>query len=248
MPDGNTEYLIYQTMIGAWPIGMDRLWPYIEKAVREAKQQTSWAAPNEPFETALRRFLEGILGDAEFLNDFELFTQSLIEAAWTSGLSQVLLKLTAPGVPDIYQGTEIWDFSLVDPDNRRPVDYKLRRKMLAELDHLTPQQIWSRASDGLPKLWTIRQALRERGKFGPYQPIPVKGARAEHAVAFFRGPGIAVIAPRLVLGLNGQWLDTCLNLPQGEWNNVLSGEEIAGGDIRLAEVLGSFPVALLVKR
>jgi (1->4)-alpha-D-glucan 1-alpha-D-glucosylmutase len=245
LPDRNTEYLIYQTMIGAWPIGFDRLWPYLEKAVREAKVHTSWANPNQPYEDALRSFVEGILGDAEFINDFETFLNPLIPAWWTSALSQVLLKLTAPGVPDLYQGTELWDLSLVDPDNRRPVDYSLRRKLLAELDHLCPKQIWARAAEGLPKLWTIRQALRLRRRFGPYKPLAVEGEKAAHAVAFERGDEIAVIAPRLILGLNNQWLDTKINLRQGTWTNALTAEVFEGGKRLLADLLKTFPVAIL---
>jgi (1->4)-alpha-D-glucan 1-alpha-D-glucosylmutase len=248
LPDRNTEYLIYQTMIGAWPIGFDRLWPYVEKAVREGKQQTSWASPNQPYEEALRTFVEGILSDDGFINDFEVFLKPLIDAGWVTSLSQALLKLTAPGVPDIYQGTELWDLSLVDPDNRRPVDYELRRKLLAELDHLSPEQIWSRAAEGLPKLWTTRQALRQRNRFGRYRPLTVEGERAAHAVAFERGDGVAVVVPRLVLGLNGNWLDTCMELKKGNWSNVLSGEALPGGNMKLSSLLRTFPVALLVEQ
>jgi (1->4)-alpha-D-glucan 1-alpha-D-glucosylmutase len=247
MPDRNTEYLIYQTMIGAWPIGLDRILPYLEKAVREARQQTSWSAPNEGYEQALRSFVEGIYGDADFMNDFEVFTGSLTEATWLSALSQTLLKMTAPGVPDIYQGCEIWNFSLVDPDNRRPVDYGLRRRLLLELNNLTPAQIWERRSEGLPKLWTIRQALCHRRAFGPYNPIQVKGSQGAHAIAFHRGDAVAVVAPRLIMGLNGQWLDTCIDLSRGRWRNVLSGEDFAGGEVRFADLFRTFPAALLLR-
>jgi (1->4)-alpha-D-glucan 1-alpha-D-glucosylmutase len=247
MPDRNTEYLIYQTMIGAWPILLDRLHPYIEKAVREGKKQTTWASPNEPFEKAVRTFLEGILNDAEFLNDFEEFRKPLIEPGWINALSQTLLKLTAPGVPDIYQGTEIWNLSLVDPDNRRPVDYAVRRAMLAELDRLTPEEIWSRKEEGLPKLWTIRQTLRQRQMFGPYSPIPMHGAKADHAVAFLRGDRVAVLAPRLVMGLDGDWADTAISIPEGDWRNVLSSEDFAGGAVSVRALTDKFPVALLIR-
>ena len=159
-PDRNTEYLLYQTMLGAWPIAPDRLLPYIEKASREAKQQTSWLAPNEEFEHATRAFIEALYNDPKFLKQFESFVTRLVEPGRINSLSQVLLKFTSPGVPDSYQGSELWDLSLVDPDNRRPVDYQLRRKLLCELQKLTVEKIWNRIDEGLPKMWTIFQIGR----------------------------------------------------------------------------------------
>ncbi|MCU1258780.1 MAG: malto-oligosyltrehalose synthase, partial [Bryobacterales bacterium] len=186
-PDRNTEYLLYQTLVGAWPIGVERLLAYMRKAAREAKRHTSWTTVNQAFETAVQSFVEGLLGDPEFMAEFERFVGPLIEPGRGQALSQVLVKITAPGVPDIYQGTELWDLSLVDPDNRRPVDYAARRRLLDELDALTPEQILARGDEGLPKLWTIRQALRIRERLGDYARIPVGGEKCDHVIAFQRG-------------------------------------------------------------
>jgi (1->4)-alpha-D-glucan 1-alpha-D-glucosylmutase len=239
-------------MLGAWPIGTNRLLPYMEKAIREAKSQTNWLAPNESFETATRHFIEAIYVDREFLLDFEAFVERVILPGRVNALSQVLLKLTAPGVPDIYQGTELWDLSLVDPDNRRPVDYALRRRLLAELPSLCVDSIWQRIEEGLPKLWTIRHALRLRwertrafGAEGKYTPLAVRGPKKEHAIAFQRGDEIAVIATRLSIKLGDEWGDTAVELGAGNWTNVLTGRRVTDG--RLKEILKPLPVALLTR-
>ncbi|HVW86166.1 MAG TPA: malto-oligosyltrehalose synthase, partial [Bryobacteraceae bacterium] len=173
-PDRNTEYLVYQTMVGAWPITLDRLSAYMVKACREAKEQTKWTEPSPEFEAALAEFLGAILEDGEFLRDFESFTSRLNHAGRVNSLSQTLIRMMAPGVPDIYQGTEIWDLSLVDPDNRRPVDYDLRRRLIGEMEGLSAEEIMTRMDEGMPKLWVIRQALKLRREqaacFGPGSP------------------------------------------------------------------------------
>ncbi|HEX4230790.1 MAG TPA: malto-oligosyltrehalose synthase [Bryobacteraceae bacterium] len=255
MPGRNTEYLLYQTMIGAWPIPADRLSPYIEKATREAKDLTTWLDPNEAFEDATKQFIEAIYGDGEFLADFEKFVTPLIQPGRVNSLAQVLLKLTAPGVPDLYQGSELWDLSLVDPDNRRPVDYSVRRNLLEELPRLTVADVLKRADEGLPKLWLIHNALRVRREnpeaFGPegkYSPIEVKGAKAGHALGFLRGDRIVVIIPRLVLKANSNWIDTAVELPEGQWRNALTGAILSGGTSRLRQVFAEFPVALLIRQ
>src|SRR5262249_17526843 len=157
--DRNTEYLFYQTLVGAWPIEEERLLGYLEKAVREAKRHTSWTAPQKEYEEALRAFAAGALGDPALREEVERFVEALLPEAWTASLAQTLIKLTAPGVPDFYQGTELWDLSLVDPDNRRPVDWARRRALCAELERIGPEEAWARAAEGVPKLWTIRRAL-----------------------------------------------------------------------------------------
>ena len=165
--------------------------------------------PNEAYEEALKEFVAGLLGDREFVADLEGFVEPLIEPGRVNSLSQALIKLTAPGVPDIYQGNELWDLSLVDPDNRRPVDYEVRRKLLAELaGGPTPEAILGRSDEGLPKLWLTRQALHLRRRrpelFGPegdYTPIEAKGPKADHVVAFGRGDGCVTVAARLPLRL-----------------------------------------------
>jgi (1->4)-alpha-D-glucan 1-alpha-D-glucosylmutase len=252
-PDANTEYLIYQTMLGAWPISFDRLSAYMQKATREAKRMTSWINPNEQFDNALRQFLEKITSFDLFLSDLESFVKPLIEPGRISSLAQTLLKMTAPGVPDLYQGTELWDLSLVDPDNRRPVDYNLRNQLLSELPRLNAKEIWARQDEGLPKLWLIHQCLRVRREHpdafcaaGSYKPLDAQGEKAAHIVAFLRGNAVAVVAQRLPLTVNGNWRGTSIKLSRGQWRNVLTNETVSGGSIRISDLLAAFPVALLV--
>jgi (1->4)-alpha-D-glucan 1-alpha-D-glucosylmutase len=254
-PDANTEYLLYQTMLGAWPIGIDRLWPFMEKAVREAKRKTSWLAPNEPFESATRRFIESLYADEEFLHDVERFVEPLIEPGRVNSLALTLLKLTSPGIPDFYQGSELWDLSLVDPDNRRPVDYALRRRLLCQMQHLNVEQVWSRIDEGLPKLWTIHHGLRVRREYprcfdqtAKYTPLTASGSKAAHALAYLRGDDVLVLVPRLVLKLAGDWAGTTLNIPPGTWRDELSGTLIPGGSAAVADLLEAFPAALLIKQ
>ncbi|MGH7607537.1 MAG: malto-oligosyltrehalose synthase, partial [Gemmatimonadales bacterium] len=152
-PDRNAEYVFYQTVAGAWPLDVERARAYMEKAAREAKTHTSWTAPQPEYEAALRRFVEGALADAEFSAAVDAFVRTIRDAGRVVSLAQTLLKLTAPGIPDIYEGTELWSLSLVDPDNRRPVDYALRRRLLEDAAAATAEQVCARADEGLPKLW-----------------------------------------------------------------------------------------------
>ncbi|MFL6258553.1 MAG: malto-oligosyltrehalose synthase [Thermoanaerobaculia bacterium] len=254
-PDRNAEYLLYQTLVGAWPISAERAAAYMEKAAREAKAHTSWTRQNPEYEEALRSFVTAVLDDKDFLAGLEAFVAPLVEPGRINSLAQTLLKLTAPGVPDFYQGSEIWDLSLVDPDNRRPVDYELRRRLLGDLKRgMVPEEIVARMDDGLPKLWLIHQGLQLRRRspevFGPdgaYEPLRAAGPRAEHVVAFTRGGAVAAVAPRLPLRLQGDWRGTTLELPPGSWRDELNGEEIEGGSRPLADLLARFPVALLAR-
>jgi (1->4)-alpha-D-glucan 1-alpha-D-glucosylmutase len=251
-PDTNTEYFLYQTLIGAWPISKDRLLAYMEKAVREAKRHTSWTQQNKEFEDALRNFIERLLESREFVEDLEAAVARLLAAGRINGLAQTLIKFTAPGIPDTYQGSELWDLRLVDPDNRTPVDYKVRQSMLDELKiGLSPEEIMQRADSGLPKLWVVHSALALRGRrpewFGPdaaYTPLP---SRSEHLAAFLRGAHVATIAPRWPLKLGDSWGGISLELPGGEWRNVLTGDVVSGGRLRVQALLQRFPVALLTK-
>ena len=251
LPDRNAEYLLYQTLVGAWPIETERAVAYMEKASREAKAHTSWTNSNPIYDEALRAFVEGVLSNSEFIADLENFVTPLIEPGRINSLAQTLVKLTAPGIPDFYQGTELWDLSLVDPDNRRPVDYDLRRRLLGEMKTMTPEQIWNRIDDGLPKLWVIWQTLRlrhDRQFFLPedsYRAILTRGAKSDHVIAFARGERAITLVPRLTLKRAGNWGDTAVELRPGHWRNAFTGETFIGGEVRMAILLKRFPVALL---
>ena len=252
-PDRNTEYFLYQTLIGAWPISRDRILAYMEKAAREAKQQTSWTQQNKEFEDALRSFIERILSSREFIADLESLVGIILKAGQVNSLAQTLMKFTAPGIPDTYQGSELWDMRLVDPDNRTPVDYEQRRQMLNELKHgMPPEEIMRRADTGLSKLWVTYCALSLRGRhpewFGEdasYTPLAATGGRSEHVLGFMRGESVAVIVPRWPQKLGGNWGATMIELPKGAWRNALTGDAINGGRLRVQDVLRRFPVALL---
>jgi (1->4)-alpha-D-glucan 1-alpha-D-glucosylmutase len=251
-PDRNTEYFFYQTLVGAWPLSTERAVAYLEKASREAKAHTSWTDPDPAYDAALRSFVEATLADPQFTGEVEAFVAPLVHPARVSSLAQTLIKLTAPGIPDIYRGSELWDLNLVDPDNRRPVDFDQRRRLLAQLDAATPESVLARMDEGLPKLWVIQRALARRRQrpelFGPsagYRPLPARGRKARHVVAFARGEGALTVAPRLVLGLDGDWADTSLDLPPGRWRDEFSGREFFDGQATLPDLLSRFPVALL---
>ncbi len=288
-PDRNDEYLLYQTLLGAWPddwtesteplpsgefaVFRDRIVAYMHKAVREAKVHTSWFNPHSGYEQALEGFIRGILDecpDNAFLRDFRRFQGSLGVWGRTNGLAQVLLKLTAPGVPDLYQGSELWDLNLVDPDNRRPIDFARRRELLADLrrreaaagDDRGPlvAELLDRSADGQVKLYATTSALasrRERPRLfadGAYVPLTVTGTRGEHACAFARvlGDDVAiVVAPRLVVGLTGDrarwplgaetWGATTVLLPR-EWADRRWRDRFTGQIV--AGVAGADAVAL----
>jgi (1->4)-alpha-D-glucan 1-alpha-D-glucosylmutase len=244
LPDRNTEYLLYQTLVGAWPISLDRLQSYMLKAVREAKRNTSWTASNARFEKALETFVGAILHDEEFAAELRDFIEPLISPGRIVSLAQTLIKLTAPGVPDTYQGTEIWDSSLVDPDNRRPVDYKLRRDLLSSLEGIGVEEVMRREEDGLPKLWLITKTLSLRARLEGYSPLPLTGQYLDSALAFARGD-VVTVTPRFVLGVRN-WGDTAVELPASKnWLNVLTGDQVRSGSILLSDLFKRFPVALL---
>jgi (1->4)-alpha-D-glucan 1-alpha-D-glucosylmutase len=253
-PDRNSEYLYYQTLVGAWPIDADRAHAYMRKAIREAKEHTSWIEPNAAYEQAVEQFVTATLGDPIFTRDLERFVAEIVEPGWITALAQTAIKLTAPGVPDTYQGCELWDLSLVDPDNRRPVDYAARRALLAAVTEATPEAVWERRATGAPKLWLIRRACalrRARAESfddrAGYRPLCTSGARAAHVIAFARGDGVAVVVPRWIARLGGRWLDTTVELPAGRWRNWLTGDAVAGGSVGMADALRRFPVALFAR-
>lgn len=243
-PDRNTEYLLYQTLVGAWPIAVDRLQAYARKAARESKRHTSWTTPDPEFEKCVEQFVAGMMSDSEFLADAASFIEPVLRQGRILSLGQILIHLMAPGVPDIYQGDEIWNLNLVDPDNRRPVDFVCRRRLLAQLETMDASRIMARVDEGLPKLWVITRALRLRSRLGCYAPLALAGRNRERAIAFARGD-VAVVAPRLAAPREG-WGDTSVALPNGEARkNVLTGERVAGSQVLLSTLFENFPVALL---
>ena len=251
MPDRDMEYLLYQTLVGSWPLSTERAVEYMAKASKEAKVHTSWIDPNDAYDEALRSFIEGVLGDSDFVSDLEAFVAPLIDPGFVNSLAQVLLKLTAPGVPDVYQGQEVWDFSLVDPDNRRPVDYALRRDLLDRVKGMSAEQAWAERASGSPKLMLLHRALQLRSRRpvafeGSYRALRAFGAAKDHVVAFARSEEVVTVVPRLTLRLADGWDATGLSLPEGTWRDVVSGAE-RSGEIAVSELLSTFPVALLEK-
>lgn len=259
MPDANTEYLYYQTVIGAWPITVERAQGYMLKAVREAKLETTWVANNKEFEDALMEFIARTLEHAPFLKELEQFVERVKEAGRVNSLAQTLIKHTVPGVPDLYQGSEVWDLSLVDPDNRRPVDYERRKQMLSDLRAMSGQgdvatRVMERIEEGMPKLWVIHQALTLRQEhpewfdtLASYTPLVVDGSRQDHVIAYLRGDAVATVTPRWTTKISGAWRDTAVQLPPGRWINRLTGAAVEGGRVAMKNLLREFPVALLVR-
>lgn len=264
-PSRHEEYLFYQTLVGTWPIGglpsapdyVARISGYMEKALKEAKQHTSWISPNEAHDQAVKAFVAAALDparNADFLTDLERFVRKPQWAGYWNGLVQTLLKVTSPGVPDIYQGTEFWDLSLVDPDNRRLVDYGQRRRALASLNkrfEASPTQavvrLVRRPHDGHVKLWVLHRALALRKRLpqvftrGLYVPLAVSGARADQVIAFARvveGKAVLTVVGRfwtrfganLRQPLGSAWGDTALTFPANglprRWRNALTNETL----------------------
>jgi (1->4)-alpha-D-glucan 1-alpha-D-glucosylmutase len=232
------------------------------KAVREAKLYTSWTDNDPAYESALSNYIESVLEDDEFLAVLGGYVGGLVELGRQNSLAQKLLQLTMPGVPDVYQGQDLWDLSLVDPDNRRPVNFGDRTKLLAELGTETPADSGPPRrpplldDSGAAKLLVVARALRVRrdnpewfGAHATYRPLWASGSAAENVVAFARSESVVTVAPRLVLGLRrgGGWRDTTLPLPDGRWTDVLTGRKHDGGTAYVLRLLRDFPVSLLVR-
>jgi len=252
-PDRHAEYLLYQTLIGAWPITEERCWQYMLKACREAKIRTSWHEPNTGYEQNIRGFVEGVFKTPEFIESLESFVQPLILPGRINSLSQALIKMVVSGVPDFYQGTELWDLSLVDPDNRRPVDFDARAKLVRRCRALTAAEVLREWDSGLPKLWLTSRVLalrrerpREFSNDSKYQPLVAQGTHLGNVLAFARGENVIVAVPRFTLSVGADWGDTRLPLLRGEWTNHFTGETLAGS-VSPAELFGAFPVALLIR-
>jgi (1->4)-alpha-D-glucan 1-alpha-D-glucosylmutase len=265
--DPRTLYFLLQTLVGVFPISLERLQAYLLKAVREAKAWTSWLSPDLPREARFAEFVAALLADPEFQSELSSFVARLEPAFVRHSLALTLLALTAPGVPDIYQGTELWDYSLADPDNRRPVDFDARARLLDALDSSLPPGVSPAAPGselrevvahpfgalpGAEKLWLIRRALwvrRTRPECfdarGAYTSLAVVGEARQRVVAFQRGSGVVVVAPRLTLSLTSGWGSTRVVLPEGRFVDALTGEPAVSG--RLCDLVARFPVALLVE-
>ena len=280
-PDADEESLLYQTLLGTWPmnakgtpepkVGADyvqRIQNYMTKALNEAKLNTSWIQPNEEWLAATREFVAKILEPTsrnKFLPLFLPVAEQIARLGAINSLAQLLLKLTSPGVPDIYQGNEIWDFSLVDPDNRRPVDYKLRAEMLSCLSTKTPEELLQNWADGRIKMFLTQRALHFRSEHadlfrnGDYLPLRASGAFADCVIAFARKldrQSVILIVPRLSsrVGfppIGDKWKDTSIELPEGllleRWRQIFTGHElwIKDRQIRLVDAMSMLPFAMI---
>ena len=247
-------YGLLQALVGAWPLPVDRALEYVAKAAREAKTVTSWMAPDEKYEVRVRTAVRDLLGDSAFQAELATFVRPIAARGRVNSLATTLLKLASPGIPDLYQGTEFWDDALVDPDNRRPVDFASRERVLARLVGGDLGTAKAGLEEGLPKLWVTARALAVRderpdcfGEGSGYQPLDGEGRWADRVVAFERSQDVVVAVPRLGGGVAGDWADTTVSIPAGEWSNVLSGELLSGGRVRLADLWHRLPVALLVR-
>jgi (1->4)-alpha-D-glucan 1-alpha-D-glucosylmutase len=295
-PDRNLEYLLYQTLAGIWPLprpgeSHDRLPPstecealrerlveYAMKAAREAKVHTSWIDPDGEWEAATTSFVRALFDDRDFLVGVAAFVRRILRPGLWNALARTLVHCTAPGVPDIYQGDEVWNFRLVDPDNRQAVDFELRQRLLADLEArdgtrgALAAELAASPEDLRSKLHVIRVALESRRRFpdvfaGGYRPLAPSGRLADHVIGFGRTAGDAVatvIVPRLTVALarppeaDGEppigavWGDTTIEVPAcgSGLVNVLTAERAPcprdGGDVPLADLFRTFPLALLV--
>jgi len=247
VPDPAIGHLLWQTVVGGWPLPPERLHNYLDKAMREARTRTSWTDPDEPFETAMHSIADATLNDPGLRSAVATAAARIIAPGRSNSLSAVLLQLAMPGVPDTYQGGELWDLSLVDPDNRRPVDFTARADLLAQIDHGRLPDI---DESGAVKLLVVSRALRARRdqpeRFTGYLPLRATGPAASHAVAFARD-GVVAVATRLPVGLSarGGWGETALALPEGAWTDAFTGLSTSG-EVALTELLARYPVALLI--
>ncbi len=274
-PSRLDEYLFFQVMVGAFPHeGLtpqtrqafgERMAAYMAKAAHEAKLRTSWLAPDRGYDEALRRFVHAAIADDAFVADVADLVRSILPHAASNSLAQTALRLGAPGVPDVYQGTELWDLSLVDPDNRRAVDYSRRREMLARLastpvSRALAEELVSSYADGRIKMHVTRTALRMRREEpalfleGAYEPV---ASASLHIVAFARmcGPArLVVVVPRLTRRLLGKpgfalgdvWRDETLDVgTEAIWEKAFTGERLRGRELNVSDVFRAFPVAWL---
>jgi (1->4)-alpha-D-glucan 1-alpha-D-glucosylmutase len=280
-PDASEEYLLYQTLLGTWPMRNDaepetaatpdyieRIQAYMAKALHEAKLNTSWIQPNKEWDTAMHDFVAKILEPSprnKFLPVFVPVAKEIARLGAINSLAQTLLKLTSPGVPDIYQGNEIWDFSLVDPDNRRPVDYKRRRELLQSITTAKSHDLLANWADGRIKMFLTQRVLQFRRKHaelfqrGEYLPLTASGTFAECTVSFARTLGdqwIVVITPRLSsrVGfppIGDTWKDTTIEFPETvsleHAHDLFTCRPICVEDrrVKVADAMSSLPFAVI---
>ena len=268
--DGPTALLLLQTMVGTWPLTdsgeqtppwRERLVAYAQKATREAGLHTNWYDPSPAYEAALAAFIDAVLGSDHTRKELGALAETAAEIGMVSSLAQVVLRTLSPGVPDTYQGNELWDDSLVDPDNRRPVDWQQRHALVSATGSTGLDELWAGRRDGRVKLATLRACLALRAEYpeafganSGYRPLSVRGTFADSVVAFVRDAAdrnsVVVIVPRLVgrvMGtdfappLGDRWGDTSVELPEGDWVNVFGG----GTSASVADLFAGVPVAVL---
>ncbi|MCW2787557.1 MAG: treY [Marmoricola sp.] len=247
-PDPGFSNLLWQAIVGAWPASRERLHAYAEKAMREANERTTWTDPAADFERRVHAVVDAAFDVGTLRSALDDLLTEVVDPGWSNALSAKLLCLMVPGVPDVYQGSERWEQSLVDPDNRRPVDFAENQRLLGSLEHC-PTLTGGIDDPGTAKLWLTRTILRLRRDrpelFTRYRPVEATGPAAAHAFAFDRGGVIAVVT-RLPVGLErgGGWRGTRLDLPEGTWHNLLDGRATTGD---LGDLLRDLPVAVLVQ-
>ncbi len=272
-PDSREEYLFYQALLAAWPLNLttpdevfrNRMKDYFRKAQAEAKLNTSWTYPHVDWQSAGEKFIDAILASPKFLADFVPFARRIAERGMIFSLAQTVLKLTSPGVPDFYQGTEIWDFSLVDPDNRRSVDFEARVALLDKLDERSPEELFEQREDGGLKMAVTKKLLQARREFpelfaeGDYKIVQPEGEHAEYVIAFLRkynGTEVLIVTPRRLGPKDQPFIGLAWNgirLPLDEtrqWKNLLTGEPISatGGKVGIETLFRTWPVAVLISR
>lgn len=278
-PDANDEYFLYQNMLGSLPVEeeaydgwKERMREYITKAVREAKVYTHWLKPDEAYEGAYLSFFDSISGDEGFFNMLKEFAAKLHHFGALNSISNTLIKIFSPGAPDFYQGTELWDLTLVDPDNRRPVDYELRKKLLAEIEEtlvrgeISFPEMFTPTDPGKVKLAVIKKGLLARNsepelfQHGEYEPLYAEGEYADGVVAFSRAKEnseLICVAGRYWTRLvdfnfpdfsTADWKGTKISIPTGKWRDAISGAQFeSDGALELNDLLGRMPAAALVR-
>jgi (1->4)-alpha-D-glucan 1-alpha-D-glucosylmutase len=251
-PSRLARYVFFQTVVGAWPLDADRAVEYMRKATREAKRETSWTLPNEEYDQLLEIYVRAALADPEFRSAVETFVGRIDVAARQNSLAQTVLKLTAPGLPDIYRGTEAFSYTLVDPDNRRPVDFSHLQALLERARTQVFDAAWLQAEPDLAKLWLINRTLALRREHeasfaaaASYTPLAAEGEGGDHVIAYGRGEDVCVVTRRWFHAAAD--VEARVPLPPGEWLNAFTGSSHSGNETVL-HILEGLPAVVLVRR